>query len=230
MQTVSPLGNLALQIRLMAGLDLATEGFREGQVGSSAMPHKMNARSAERINGFAAILRGHLTMASSIAGDQWNEGDVSCSVVRRVVLPDAFFAIDGALETTLTVLDGFGAYPPVIDRELEQYLPFLATTRILMSAVKAGAGREEAHAILKDHAVGAALEIREGSSGNNDLIDRIAEDPNLPIDRDTINEILGDHNNFIGLAQAQVQSFVNAAAIVNSAHPEAGSYHPSPIL
>ena len=229
-QTVSPLGNLALQIRLMAGLDLATEGFREGQVGSSAMPHKMNARSAERINGFAVILRGHLTMASSIAGDQWNEGDVSCSVVRRVVLPDAFFAIDGALETTLTVLDGFGAYSPVIDRELEQYLPFLATTRILMSAVKAGAGREEAHAILKDHAVGAALEIREGSSGNNDLIDRIAEDPNLPIDRDTINEILGDHNNFIGLAQAQVQSFVNAAAIVNSAHPEGGSYHPSPIL
>ena len=229
-QAVSPLGNLALQIRLMAGLDLATEGFREGQVGSSAMPHKMNARSAERINGFAAILRGHLTMAASIAGEQWNEGDVSCSVVRRVVLPDAFFALDGALETTLTVLDGFGVYLPVIARELNQYLPFLATTRILMAAVKAGAGREEAHAIIKQHAVAAALEIREGDSGINDLIDRIGDDPNLPITRDTIKDILADHNNFVGLAHAQVQAFATAAATINSAYPEAGSYHPSPIL
>ncbi|HEY5154504.1 MAG TPA: lyase family protein, partial [Acidimicrobiales bacterium] len=76
--------SLALTIRLMAGQELATEGFRPGQVGSSAMPHKMNTRSCERINGFEVILRGHLTMVAALAGDQWNEGDVSCSVVRRV--------------------------------------------------------------------------------------------------------------------------------------------------
>ena len=130
--------SLALTIRLMAGHELATEGFQPGQVGSSAMPHKMNTRSCERINGFEVILRGHLTMVAALAGDQWNEGDVSCSVVRRVALPDAFFAMDGVCETLLSVLRDFGAYPAVIDRELERYLPFLATTKVLMAAVQAG--------------------------------------------------------------------------------------------
>ena len=214
----------------MAGLDLATEGFNEGQVGSSAMPHKMNARSAERVNGFVSVLRGHLTMAASIAGDQWNEGDVSCSVVRRVVLPDAFFAIDGALETILTVLDGFGSYSSVIDRELERYLPFLATTRLLMASVKAGAGREEAHEIIKQHAIEAALEIREGSSGENDLIERLVNDPLLPLDRNAATEALSDRGAFIGLADSQVSDFVARATTINSEHPGAESYRPSPIL
>ena len=229
-QAASPLGNIALQIRLMAGLDLATEGFSEGQVGSSAMPHKMNARSAERVSGFVAVLRGHLAMTASIAGDQWNEGDVSCSVVRRVALPDAFFALDGAIETVLTVLDGFGAYRRAIDRELELYLPFLVTTRLLTAAVKAGAGREQAHQAIKEHAVAAAIEIREGTSGENDLLERIINDPALPIDADEFNEAIGDHNVFVGLADSQVAAFVATAATINSQHPEGGSYRPAPIL
>ena len=229
-QAASPLGNIALQIRLMAGLDLATEGFSEGQVGSSAMPHKMNARSAERVSGFVAVLRGHLAMTASIAGDQWNEGDVSCSVVRRVALPDAFFALDGAIETVLTVLDGFGAYRRAIDRELERYLPFLVTTRLLTAAVKAGAGREQAHQAIKEHAVAAAIEIREGTSGENDLLERIINDPALPLDADEINEAIGDHNVFVGLADSQVAAFVATAATINSQHPEGGSYRPAPIL
>src|SRR5690606_22667395 len=137
--------SFARTLRLMAGAELATEGFKPGQVGSSAMPHKMNARSCERINGLSVVLSGYLTMASGLAGDQWNEGDVSCSVVRRVMLPDAFFAIDGLFETFLTVLDDAGFYPAVIERELGRYLPFLATTKVLMSAVRAGVGREAAH-------------------------------------------------------------------------------------
>ena len=129
--------SLATTIRLMAGNETVTEGFKEGQVGSSAMPHKMNARSCERVGGFQVILRGYLTMVADLAGQQWNEGDVFCSVVRRVALPDAFFAIDGQLETMLTVLDEFGAFPAMINRELDRYLPFLATTRILMASVRA---------------------------------------------------------------------------------------------
>ena len=229
-QTASPLGNIALQVRLMAGLDLATEGFVEGQVGSSAMPHKMNTRSAERVNGFVSILRGHLTMAASISGDQWNEGDVSCSVVRRVVLPDAFYALDGAIETTLTVLEGFGSYDNVIDRELDRYLPFLATTRLLMAAIKAGVGREEAHELIKKHAVAAALEIREGTSGENDLVERLINDPLLPLNKEVISDVLLDHEAFVGLADAQVKEFVASATKINSEHPGAGSYRPSPIL
>src|SRR5690606_36131426 len=149
--------SLALTVRLMAGHELATEGFRPGQVGSSAMPHKMNSRSCERVCGLAKVLAGYQTMIAGLAGDQWNEGDVSCSVVRRVALPDAFFAIDGLFETFLTVLDDLGAYPAVIVAELQRYLPFLATTKILVAAVKAGVGREQAHEAIKEHAVAVAL-------------------------------------------------------------------------
>ncbi len=160
-QAAAAPSSLALTIRLMAGQELATEGFVEGQVGSSAMPHKMNTRSCERINGLELVLRGHLTMVAGLAGDQWNEGDVSCSVVRRVALPDAFFATDGLFETFLSVLGEFGAYPAVIERELERYLPFLATTKVLMAAVRAGVGREQAHEAIKEHAVAVALAQRQ---------------------------------------------------------------------
>ncbi len=167
----------------MAGLELVTEGFKEGQVGSSAMPHKMNTRSCERVNGLAVVLRGQLSMVGELAGDQWNEGDVSCSVVRRVALPDAFFACDGLFQTFLTVLDEFGAFPAVIQRELDRYLPFLTTTKVLMTAVRNGVGREEAHEAIKEHAVGVALEMRQGRT-DNDLFDRLAADPRLGLTRD----------------------------------------------
>ena len=120
----------------------------------------MNTRSCERVNGLAVVLRGYLSMVGELAGDQWNEGDVSCSVVRRVALPDAFFAADGLFETFLTVLDEFGAFPAVIQRELDRYLPFLATTKVLMAAVRNGVGREAAHEAIKEHAVGVALDMR----------------------------------------------------------------------
>ncbi|MDB4373930.1 lyase family protein, partial [Akkermansiaceae bacterium] len=96
--------SLCKTLRLMAGHETASEGFAPGQTGSSAMPHKMNSRSCERVNGFHTILKGYLTMAGGLSGDQWNEGDVSCSVVRRVMLPDSFFAIDGLFETFLTII------------------------------------------------------------------------------------------------------------------------------
>ena len=135
-QVAAAPSNVATSIRLMAGHELVTEGFRPGQVGSSAMPHKMNTRSCERVNGLAVIVRGYVSMVGELAGDQWNEGDVSCSVVRRVALPDAFFALDGLFETFLSVLEDFGAFPAVIEAELQRYLPFLATTKVLMAAVR----------------------------------------------------------------------------------------------
>jgi len=116
--------SLATTIRLMAGAELVTEGFKDGQVGSSAMPHKMNTRSCERVNGLNVVLRGFSTMIGELSGDQWNEGDVSCSVVRRVAIADAFYALDGLLETMLTILKEFGAFPAVISADLERSLPF----------------------------------------------------------------------------------------------------------
>ncbi|SDI77347.1 adenylosuccinate lyase [Frankineae bacterium MT45] len=222
--------SLAKTIRLMAGLELVTEGFRPGQVGSSAMPHKMNTRSAERINGFAVIIRGYASMVGELAGDQWNEGDVSCSVVRRVALPDAFFAIDGLLETTLTVLDDFGAYPAVIERELDRYLPFLATTKVLIAAVRAGVGREAAHEAIKEHAVAVALGMREQGSAENDLFARLAADPRLGLGTDELQALLAEPLSFTGAAQTQVAEVVAAVDDVLASDPAAAKYTPEPIF
>lgn len=222
--------DLALTIRLMAGQELATEGFRPGQVGSSAMPHKMNSRSCERIGGLLAILRGHLTMVASLAGDQWNEGDVSCSVVRRVALPDAFLAIDGVFETFLTVLADFGSYPAVIERELDRYLPFLATTKVLVAAVRNGVGREQAHEAIKEHAVAAALRLREDGAEGNDLIERLASDPRLGLAPDELAGVLASPIDFVGRAPEQVASFVATVSALVSADPGAAGYRPGDIL
>jgi adenylosuccinate lyase len=221
--------SLAKTIRLMAGQELVTEGFKEGQVGSSAMPHKMNTRSCERVNGLAVILRGYASMAGELAGDQWNEGDVSCSVVRRVALPDAFFAFDGLLETFLTVLDEFGAFPAVVARELDRYLPFLATTKVLMGAVRAGVGREIAHEAIKEHAVGSALALRAGAE-RNELLDKLAADDRIPLDRAQLDALMADRLSFTGAASDQVAAVVTRIEEIAKRHPEAAAYAPGAIL
>ena len=216
--------SLATSIRLMAGAELVTEGFKAGQVGSSAMPHKMNTRSCERVNGLTVILRGYASMVSELAGDQWNEGDVSCSVVRRVALPDAFYAIDGLLETMLTVLNEFGAFPAVIAAELDRYLPFLATTKILMASVKAGVGREVAHEAIKEHAVAAALGMREGKANN--FLDAISDDARIPFKRAELDALIGNPLEFTGDARQQVARVVSRIDAITSAHPAAAQYKP----
>jgi len=223
-------GNFSKTLRLMAGHELASEGFAKGQVGSSAMPHKMNSRSCERINGFHTLLKGYLTMASGLAGDQWNEGDVSCSVVRRVMLPDSFFAIDGLLETFITVLGQAEAFPAVIDKELHYYLPFLTSTTFLMEAVKAGAGREEAHEAIKEHAVAAVLALRFGDSSENDLLERLAGDKRLGISHADLEKHLFDARSKTGAAVQQVEDFVAASEQAVSDFPEAADYKAESIL
>jgi adenylosuccinate lyase len=222
--------SLATTIRLMAGQELVTEGFQPGQVGSSAMPHKMNTRSCERINGLAVVLRGYLSMVGELAGDQWNEGDVSCSVVRRVALPDAFFAADGLYQTLLTVLDEFGAYPAVVARELDRYLPFLATTKILVAATRRGVGREVAHEAIKEHAVAVALAMREKAAANNDLFDRLAADPRLSLSRGEIDGLVADRSAFVGAAADQVRAIADRVGAIVAERPEAAAYMPPPIL
>jgi adenylosuccinate lyase len=214
----------------MAGQELATEGFLPGQVGSSAMPHKMNARSCERVCGLAVVLRGYEAMTAQLAGNQWNEGDVFCSVVRRVALPDAFYAMDGLQQTFLTVLTGFGAYPAVIEAELQRYLPFLATTKILMAAIRAGVGRETAHEAIKEHAVAVALEMRETGRADNDLLARLAADPRIPLNLPELQALIADTSHFTGLATAQVDAVLGRIDEVVRRYPEAAGYQVGAIL
>jgi adenylosuccinate lyase len=189
----------------------------------------MNTRSCERVNGLQVVLRGYASMAAELAGAQWNEGDVFCSVVRRVALPDAFFTIDGQIETFLTVLDEFGAYPAVIQRELDRYLPFLATTRILIAAVRAGMGREAAHEVIREHAVAVALAMREKGL-EPDLLDRLAADPRLPLDRPALDAALADRRAFTGAAGDQVDRVVDLVDELVGRYPEAAKYTSGAIL
>ncbi|MCW2802839.1 MAG: adenylosuccinate lyase [Propionibacteriaceae bacterium] len=222
--------NVATSIRLMAGHELVTEGFRPGQVGSSAMPHKMNTRSCERVNGLAVIIRGYVSMVGELAGDQWNEGDVSCSVVRRVALPDAFFALDGLFETFLSVLNDFGAFPAVINAELRRYLPFLTTTKVLMAAVRKGVGRESAHEAIKEHAVAVALEMRETGRSDNDLFARLAADERLGLSRAELDDLVTSPLELTGTAGHQIEVITTQIEALAAAHPEAAAYVPGEVL
>ena len=223
-------GDFARTLRLMAGQELASEGFAKGQVGSSAMPHKMNSRSCERVNGLHVVLKGYLTMASGLAGDQWNEGDVSCSVVRRVMLPDAFLAMDGLLETFLTILNQMEVFEAVVATELQRYLPFLLTTTVLMEAVKSGAGREGAHEAIKEHAVAVAKDLRTGKVGANDLFARLAADSRLGLTPAQFETVFEQGRANSGDAGAQVEAFAARVAAVAARVPEGASYEPGAIL
>jgi len=169
-------------------------------------------------------------MAGNLAGDQWNEGDVSCSVVRRVMLPDAFFATDGLFETFLTILVQMEAYPDVIAGENERYLPFLTTTTFLMEAVKGGAGREAAHEAIKEHAVASLRALRAGEVRENDLLSRLAGDSRLGIGRERLDELLIAAQTKAGAAESQVNAFTESVCRIEEKYPEAKGYKPSSIL
>ena len=223
--------SFAHTLRLMAGQGLLTEGFKDGQVGSSVMPHKVNARNCERICGFHTILGGYVTMPASLSGDQWNEGDVSCSVVRRVALPDAFFAIDGLFETFLTVLKQMEVFPAAIAAETERNLPFLATTTILMEAVKQGAGREIAHAAIKEHALAAARALRSGATnGETDLLERLAGDKRIGLGKRQLQAILAETNRYVGSAPHQVDAFLGEVQPIAKRERGAAEYLPGRLL
>jgi adenylosuccinate lyase len=194
------------------------------------MPHKMNTRSCERINGLAVVLRGNLAMVGELSGTQWNEGDVSDSVVRRVALPDAFFAADGVFQTMLVVLEEFAVFPAVVQRELDRYLPFLATTKVLLAAVRRGVGREVAHEAIKEHAVAVALRMREQGAQDNDLLTRLAADDRLQLTAGDLDVVLSQPLSFTGAAQSQVATVVQRIDDLVAAHPDEARYRPEAIV
>ena len=229
-QVGAGLSDFATTLRLMTGHELVSEGFGAGQVGSSAMPHKMNARNCERINGFQTLLAGYLEMTARLAGNQWNEGDVSCSVVRRVALPSGMFTLDGALETFLTVLDEMEIYEAAIAREVRNALPFLATTTLLMEGVKAGGGRETLHEVIRKHAIAVARGLRDGSVAVNDLAARLGADPAFPLDVRQVEAVLGDPQTFLGDAPGQMDAFLARVEPLRARFPGSQDYRPEPLI
>ncbi|QQG38810.1 MAG: adenylosuccinate lyase [Candidatus Woesearchaeota archaeon] len=227
----SACSNFAIGMRLMAGGELVTEGFQEGQVGSTAMPHKMNTRSSERIWSFAELLKMYADGASRLSGSQWEEGDVSCSALRRVIIPDSFYTSDGLCETTLTILNEMGPFPEIISREIDRYLQFMASTEILSLAVQSGIGREEAHRIIKEHAVAEALRMRRGEEPR--LAQRLASNTtftNAGITEERIASLLQNRIHFLGDAAQQISLVAERTRKLIGRHQEVAKYEPQPIL
>lgn len=224
--------NFAIGMRLMSGYDLVTEGFKPGQVGSSAMPHKMNTRSSERIWSLSQLVKMYAEGGSRLSGEQWEEGDVSDSALRRVIIPDAFYSSDGICETTLTVLNEMGAYPGVINAELDKYFPFMATPEILSLAVRSGVGRERAHSIIRDVAVSEALKMRQDGKPPY-LAASLSENPDFMaagITRPAIDSILEERAHFIGNAGGQIGLVKEKCAEVLGRYQAESLYEPRPIL
>lgn len=226
-------GSFATTMRLMAGHELVNEGFSKDQVGSSAMAFKRNARTCERICSFLKSIMTQVDGLSRISGNQWYEGDVSCSMQRRLCIPDAFYASDGLLETALTVLKEMIAYPEMFQREIDRLLSFMATTEILVKATEAGLGREQAHGIIREYALAEAIHMQETGVSENQLAEKLADDPifkEAGINLECIKAVLSDLPHFAGNALQQIDDVAEQARELIGRHKEDSLYEPLPIL
>jgi adenylosuccinate lyase len=166
------------------------------------MPHKVNPRLSERLNSLAVILKGHLNMIADISGSQWNEGDVSCSAVRRVALPDAFYATDAILEIAIQLVDKVEFNAKLIDNEIEVHTPEICSSSVLMLAIKKGVGREVAHKAVKEHAL--------ASKGGTNFFDLVIGDPVLTIEKSEIEKLKSNLRLLSGEAPSQARSIASS--------------------
>ena len=219
-QLVSGPASLAVTLRLMAGHGHVAEGFADGQVGSSAMPHKNNPRLCERVGGLKTVLAGYLAMASELAGQQWNEGDVSCSVVRRVMLPDACYACDGLLDTFLAVLEDLEVSEESLREEARDRLLELSSSSLLSEAVAAGIGREVAHTLLSRH----IRSIKNASA--EEFAKKLGDDEIFPMTEPQVLDLLEKAFLPGGAAAHQVEQFTHQANTWLKEYSAAAKYDP----
>ncbi|MBQ8954712.1 MAG: adenylosuccinate lyase [Clostridia bacterium] len=196
----------AQDLRLLQHMREIEEPFEKNQIGSSAMAYKRNPMRSERI---CALSRHVMTLtqdAAMTASTQWFERTLDDSANRRLSLPEAFLATDAVLELYANIAGGMVVYPKMIERDINDNLPFMCTENILMEAVRLGGDRQELHEKIRVHSQAAAARVKaEGL--NNDLLDRIADDPAFPLDRESLSSLL-DAKLYIGRAPQQVEEFV----------------------
>ena len=215
--------NVATNVRIMSGFGLVHEGFGKDQVGSSAMPHKINARLSERVNGLMAVLKGNAVMIQELVGNQWNEGDVSCSVVRRVALADSFYGIDAILDTTMRIISDLAVQSVVVEREVKEYLPLLLTTRMLSEAVKGGMGREDAHALIKKLSITSIENFH--MTGENNLIELVRLESNLRFTSEFLSTI-ENTSLLVDGAIRQTRAVIQKAFETAESIPDSLAYKP----
>jgi adenylosuccinate lyase len=203
--TAASLSKLGHDLRLLAHLRELDEPFEEEQIGSSAMPYKRNPMRAERI---CALTRHVIALVQDplvTAATQWLERTLDDSANRRLSIPDAYLALDGALVLTENVVRGLTVNPDVVRRNLAEHLPFMATETILMQAVLRGGDRQALHERIRRHSHAAAGQMKEGRSG--DLPERIAADDAFGMTLQEIRSMI-DPTRFVGRAPEQVDRFL----------------------
>lgn len=193
-------------VRLLSHLKEFDEPFENGQVGSSAMAYKRNPMRSERISSLARLVIADALNPAMTAGTQWLERTLDDSANRRISIPEAFLALDGILTLYINVISGITVYPEVIKKHMAEELPFMATENILMYCVKNGGDRQLLHEAIRTHSVAAGKAVKlEGKE--NDLLDRIANDPIFGLDRKTIDRIIED-SRFAGMAAEQTENYL----------------------
>ncbi|WP_461507698.1 adenylosuccinate lyase [Rhodopirellula baltica] len=200
------LHKIATDIRLLAGRKEVEEPFEKKQIGSSAMAYKRNPMRSERICALGRFVMSLQSSPAMTAATQWMERTLDDSANRRLVIPQAFLAIDAALVLMQNVADGMVVYPATIAKNLGAELPFMATENILMQAVAAGGDRQDLHEQIRVHSQAAALEVKQ-NAGDNDLLERLKGDENFAgIDL----EAAIDPHAYVGRAPQQVDEFMEA--------------------
>jgi adenylosuccinate lyase len=195
---------LCNDLRLLANLKEIEEPFEKLQVGSSAMPYKRNPMRCERVTALSRLVLSLASSPQMTASEQWFERTLDDSANRRVVIPEAFLAVDGILEILINVLDGLVVYPKVITAHVAAELPFMATENILMAAVKAGGNRQKLHERIRVHSHAAAEQVKKFGKPN-DLIERLKNDSAFA--RVDFKKVLNP-NDYIGRAPQQVDEFI----------------------
>jgi adenylosuccinate lyase len=195
---------LCNDIRLLANLKEAEEPFEKSQIGSSAMAYKRNPMRCERVTALSRLVLSLASSPQMTAAEQWFERTLDDSANKRIVIPEAFLAVDGILEILINVLDGLVVYPRVIAARIKAELPFMATENILMAAVKAGGDRQKLHEKIRRHSQAAALQVKKFGK-ENDLLDRLKADPDF---KDIDLRAVLDPKAYIGRAPQQVDEFI----------------------
>ena len=193
-------------IRLLSHLKAVEEPFESGQVGSSAMAYKRNPMRSERMTSLARYVVADALNPAMTAGTQWLERSLDDSANRRISIPEAFLAADGILTLYINVISGLKVYPKVLEKQLNEELPFMATEDILMYCVKNGGDRQTLHEAIRRHAVEAGLAVKE-QGADNDLLARIAADPAFNITRGEIDRLLST-DSFTGMAKEQTEAYL----------------------
>lgn len=201
-------------IRLLSHLKEFDEPFEAGQVGSSAMAYKRNPMRSERISSLARFVIADTLNPAMTAGTQWLERTLDDSANRRISIPEAFLAVDGILTLYINIISGVTVYPKVVEKHLMEELPFMATENILMHCVKMGGDRQALHEAIRRHSVAAGKAIKQDGI-DNDLLDRIADDPIFCLTRADIDAII-KNSSFTGRAAEQTEEYLKEVRAVLS--------------